>query len=149
MFSDVCNLTPKKDLLFGRFLRNISLGPPFAKSQKVRDLGVLAKFAITRFSLHLWSRFLQQNVLRCLHFKCILFTCLCDLRRGFFQAPKVAGKFLRFCMTTFVEKVVYWHVFQSKCGYLKEDFLPVKSSFEPNTKIVLSKKLFTCFWIEW
>ena len=61
------------------------------------------------------------------------------MRWDVFQDPKVAGTLLRFCMTTFVEKVVYWHVFVSKCGYLKEDFLPVKSSFEPNTKIVLSK----------
>ena len=76
---------PKVGLLFGQ----VSLGPPFAKSQKTRDLGVFAKFVITRHCGHFWSRRLRQRVIRCLHFKRILFTRSCYLRQGHFQAPKV------------------------------------------------------------
>ena len=39
---------PNVGLLFGRF----SLGPIFAKSQKMGDLGTLAKFFIIRFCGH-------------------------------------------------------------------------------------------------
>ena len=39
-------------LLFGQ----VSLGPPFAKAQKMGDLGVLAEFVITRLFGRLWSR---------------------------------------------------------------------------------------------
>ena len=59
---------PIVGLLFWAFC----LSPPLAKSQKMADLGVLAKFVITRLYGQLWSRSLQQNVLLCLHFKCIL-----------------------------------------------------------------------------
>ena len=45
-------------LLFWAFC----LGPPVGKSQKMADLGVLAKFVITRLYGHLWSRSLQQKV---------------------------------------------------------------------------------------
>ena len=72
-------------LLFWAF----SLGPPLAKSQKMADLGVLAKFVITRLYGHLWSRSLQQNVALCLHFKCILIRRWCHLRQGVFEAPIV------------------------------------------------------------
>ena len=68
------------DLLFWAF----SLGPPLAKSRKKADLGVLAKFVITRLYGHLWSRSLQQNVVLCLHFKCILIKIGCHLREGVF-----------------------------------------------------------------
>ena len=77
---------PIVGLLFWAF----SLGPPLAKSQKMADLGVLAKFVITRLYGHLWSRSLQQNVALCLHFKCILIRRWCHLRQGVFEAP-VAG----------------------------------------------------------
>ena len=59
---------PIVGLLFWAFC----LGPPLAKSQKMADLGLLAKFVRTRLYGHLWSRSLQQNVLLCLHFKCVL-----------------------------------------------------------------------------
>ena len=49
----------------------VSLGHNFAKSQKMRDGGDLAKFAIARLYGHFGSRGLQQNVVLCLHFKCI------------------------------------------------------------------------------
>ena len=58
-------------LLFWAF----SLGPPFEKSQKMADLGLLGKFVITRLYGHLWRRKLQQNVPLWLHFKC-------ELRQG-------------------------------------------------------------------
>ena len=64
----------------------VSLGPSSAKSQKMRDLGVLAKFAIARLYGHFWSRGLQQNFFLCLHFKCILIRRWCDLRQGVFVA---------------------------------------------------------------
>ena len=69
-------------LLFGRF----SLGPPYAKSQKMADFIAFAKFAITLLCLRFWSRRLRQNVVRCLHFKSILMKGEEDLRRGVFRA---------------------------------------------------------------
>ena len=84
---------PIVGLLFWAF----SLGPPLAKSQKMADLGVLAKFVITQRYEHLWSRSLQQNVALCLHFKCILFRRWCHLREGVFEAPIVGLLFWAFC----------------------------------------------------
>ena len=57
-----------RGLLFG----GVSLSRNFAEFQKMRDGGVLAKFAIARLYGHFGSRGLEQNVLLCLHFKCIL-----------------------------------------------------------------------------
>ena len=76
---------PIVGLLFWAFC----LGFPLAKSQKMADLGVLAKFVITRLYRHLWSCSLQQKVVLCLHFKCILIKRWCHLRRGVFEAPIV------------------------------------------------------------
>ena len=47
-------------LLFGQ----VSLGPPFAKSQKMGDLGILAEFVITRLCGRFWSRRLRRKVVR-------------------------------------------------------------------------------------
>ena len=58
----------------------ISLGPHLAKAQKMADLAVFAKFVITRLYGHLRSRSLQENVVLCLHFKCILIRRGCNLR---------------------------------------------------------------------
>ena len=55
-------------LLFWRF----SLGPPYAKSQKMGDFSAFAKFGVTLLCVHFWSRRLRQNVGRCLHFTRIL-----------------------------------------------------------------------------
>ena len=77
---------------------SISLGPPLAKSQKMADLGVLAKFVITRLYGHLWSRSLQQNVALCLHFKWILIRRWCHLRQGVFKAPIVGLLFWAFSL---------------------------------------------------
>ena len=85
---------PIVGLLFWGFSR----GPPLAKSQKMADLGVLAKFVIARVFGHLWSRSLQQNVLLCLHFKWILISRWCHLRQGVFEAPIVAKLFWAFSL---------------------------------------------------
>ena len=50
------------------------LGRSFAEFQKMRDKGNLAKFAIARLCGQFRSRGLQQNVVLCLHFKCIVIT---------------------------------------------------------------------------
>ena len=47
-------------LLFGQ----VCLGPPFAESQKMGDLGVLAEFVITRLCGRFWSRCLRRKVVR-------------------------------------------------------------------------------------
>ena len=89
---------PIVGLLFWEF----SLGPPLAKSQKMADLGVFAKFVITRLYGHLRSRSLHQNALLCLHFKCILIRRWCNLRQGVFEAPIVGldlGVFAKFVIT--------------------------------------------------
>ena len=85
---------PIVGLLFWAFC----LGPTLAKSQKMADLGVLAKLVITRLCGHLWSRSLQQNVVLCLHFKCILIRRWCHLRQGVFEAPIVGLLFWAFCL---------------------------------------------------
>ena len=95
-----CNLrqgvfeAPIVGLLFWAF----SLGPPLAKSQKMADLGVFAKFVITRLYGHLRSRSLQQNAMLCLHFKCILIRRWCNLRQGVFEAPIVGLLFWAFSL---------------------------------------------------
>ena len=55
-------------LLFGLF----SLRPPFEEFQNMADFAVFSKLARTRSCEHIWSRDLQQNVVRLLHFKPIL-----------------------------------------------------------------------------
>ena len=57
-------------LLFWRF----SIGPPYAKSQKMGDFSAFPNFGVTLLCLHFWSRRLRQNVGRCLHFPRILIT---------------------------------------------------------------------------
>ena len=85
---------PIVGLLFWEF----SLGPLLAKSQKMADLGVFAKFVITGIYGHLRSRSLQQNVVLCLHFKCILIRRWPNLREGVFEAPIVSLLFWAFSL---------------------------------------------------
>ena len=85
---------PIVGLLFWAFC----LGPPLAKSQKMADLSVLAKFVITRLYGHLWSRSLQQNVVLCLHLKWILIKRWCHLRQAVFEAPIIGLLFWAFCL---------------------------------------------------
>ena len=47
---------------FGLLFQPFSLVPPYAEPHKMRDLGVFAKFPITRFCRQFWSRGLKQNV---------------------------------------------------------------------------------------
>ena len=49
------------------------------------DLGVLAAFVIARLCGNLWSRYLPQDVVRCLGFKRILIVRSDDLRRAVFN----------------------------------------------------------------
>ena len=60
-----CFLSPKVGPLP---FKPVFLGPPFAKSQKMRDLDVLSEFFITRLCGHFWSRRSRRKVVRCLHF---------------------------------------------------------------------------------
>ena len=64
----------------------VSLGRNFVEFQKMRDEGVLAKFAIAWLFAHFGSRGLKQNVVLCLHFKCILIRRWWHLRKGVFVA---------------------------------------------------------------
>ena len=89
-----CYAAPIVGLLFWAFC----LGPSLAKSQKMADLGFLAKFVITPLYGHLWSRSLKQNVVLCLHFKCIFIRRWCHLRQGVFEAPIVGLLFWAFCL---------------------------------------------------
>ena len=57
-FAQTVFQAPQVGLVFGRF----SLGPPYAKSPKMADLGGFAKFAITRLCGQFWSRRLRRNV---------------------------------------------------------------------------------------
>ena len=57
---------------FGLLSAGFSPARNFAEFQKMLADGVLAKFAIARLYGHLESRGLLQNVVLCLHFKCIL-----------------------------------------------------------------------------
>ena len=78
------------------FFEHFPLVPPLAKSQKMADLGFLANIVITRLYGHLWSGSLQQNVVLCLHFKCILIRRWWHLRQGVFEAPIVGLLFWAF-----------------------------------------------------
>ena len=69
----------------------VSLGRNFAEFQKMRDEGVLAKFAIARPCGHFGSRGLQQNVVLCLHMNCILIRRCWHLRQGCFVLPFFGG----------------------------------------------------------
>ena len=81
-------------LLFWAFFR----GPPWAKSQKMADLGLLGKFVITWLYGHLWRRKLQQNVPLWLHLKCILIRRFCNLRQGVLEARIVDLLFWAFSL---------------------------------------------------
>ena len=61
----------RQGVFSGLLSAGFSPGRNFAEYQKMRAEGVLAKFAIARFSGHFGSRGLLQNVVLC-YFKCIL-----------------------------------------------------------------------------
>ena len=97
---------PIVGLLFWAF----SLGPPMAKSQKMADLGVLANIVITRLYGHLWSGSLQQNVVLCLHFKCLLIRRWWHLRQGVFEAPIVGLLFWAFSLGLLLQNLRNWPI---------------------------------------
>ena len=70
--SEICVDVFFKALTLFYFFGDFFLGPPFAKSQKMRDFGTFGKFAITLLCFHFWSRCSRQNVFRSLHFKCVV-----------------------------------------------------------------------------
>ena len=78
--------SPQVRSLFGRF----SLGLPLAKSQKMADLGALAKFVITQLCGHFWSRRLRQNVVRGWHLMARVISRSWHLRQAVFSALKFA-----------------------------------------------------------
>ena len=64
----------RQGVFFGLVFGGLFLGRNFAEFQKMRDEGDLAKVAIARLCGHFRSRGLEQNVVLCLHFKCIVIT---------------------------------------------------------------------------
>ena len=78
--------SPQVRSLFGRF----SLGPLLAKSQKMADLGALAKFVITQLCGHFWSRPLRHNVVRGWHLMARVISRSWHLRQAVFSALKFA-----------------------------------------------------------
>ena len=61
----------KRELLLGDFQKTY-LGPPFALFKNLRVLVDLSKIAITWLFGAFKAAFLLQNLLQCLHFKCML-----------------------------------------------------------------------------
>ena len=57
---------------FGLVFGGLSLARNFAEFQKMREDGDLAKIAIARLCGYFRSRGLQQNIVLCLHLKCIV-----------------------------------------------------------------------------
>ena len=96
--------------IVGLLLKAFSLGPPLAKSQKIADLGIVAKFVITRLYGHLWSRSLTQNVVLCLHFKCILIKRWCHLRQCVLEAPIVGPLLKAFPLVPPWQKLRKWPI---------------------------------------
>ena len=76
---------PEVELPFWQF----SLGPLFAKSQKMADFGVFAKSLITRPREHFWRCSLRQKVFRSLRVKRILIKRSPDWRQGDYRGPEV------------------------------------------------------------
>ena len=81
-------LTPKVGLLFGP----VSVGHPFAKSQKRRDLSVLAEFDVTQHCGHFRSCGFRQMVVRCWQFNHNLRKISSDFR-GVFLKPLESATF--------------------------------------------------------
>ena len=77
----------RQGVFCGLFSGGVFLGRSFAEFQKMRDEGVLAKFSIARLYGHFGSRGLQQNVVLCLHLKCIVISRWWHLRQGVFLWP--------------------------------------------------------------
>ena len=81
----------RQGVFCGLLFAGVSPGRNFAEFQKTRAEGLLGKFAIARLSGHFGSRGLQQNVVLCWHFKCILVRRWWHLRQGVFCGLLFAG----------------------------------------------------------
>ena len=79
------------ECFFGLPSAGFSPGRNFAEFKKMRAEGVLAKFAIAPLYEHFGSRGLLQNVVLCLHFKCILIRRQWHLRQDVFSGLLSAG----------------------------------------------------------
>ena len=84
----------RQGVFFGLIFGGLSLGPNFAEFQKTRDEGDLAKFAIARLCRHFGRRGLQQTVVLCWHFKCIVIRRCWQLRQGVFSGLVFGGLYL-------------------------------------------------------
>ena len=80
-------------VIYGLLFAGVSPGRNFAEFQKTHAEALLAKFAIARLSGHFGSRSLEQNVVLCWHFKCILIRRWWHLRQGVFCGLLFAGVF--------------------------------------------------------
>ena len=100
-------------LKLGLFFGLVSLGPPFKKSQKMGDLGVLAAFVIAGLCGQLWSRCLRQDVIRCLGFKRILIVRSDHLRRAVFKPLKSACFSGQFPLVPPLENLRKWAIWVS------------------------------------
>ena len=102
-----------KPLKSAFFFGPVSLGPPFGKSQKMGDLGVLAAFVIARLCGHLWSRCLRRDVVRFLGFKCTLIVRSDHLRRAVFKPLKSACFSGQFPLVPPLENLRKWAIWVS------------------------------------
>ena len=62
----------RQGVFLALFLEDFPLVATLQNFRKTRDEGDLAKFAIARLCRHFGRRRLQQNVVLCWHFKCIV-----------------------------------------------------------------------------
>ena len=108
-FAPSCSQALKVGLFFGP----VSLGPPFGKSQKMGDLGVLAAFVIARLCGNLWSRCLRQDVVRYLGFKRILIVRSDHLRRAVLKPLKSACFSGQFPLVPPLENLRKWAIWVS------------------------------------
>ena len=81
----------RQGVFCGLLFAGVSPGRNFVEYQKTRAEGLLGKFAIGRLCGHFGSRGLQQNVVLCWHFKCILIRRWWHLRQGVFCGLLFAG----------------------------------------------------------
>ena len=77
------------------------------------DLGVLAAFVIARLCGNLWSRCLQQDVVRYLGFKRILIVRSDHLRRAVLKPLKLAYFSGQFLLVHFLQNLRKWAIWVS------------------------------------
>ena len=77
------------------------------------DLGVLSGFVIARLYGHLWSRYFQQDVVRCLGFKRILIFRSDHLRRAVFKPLKSTCFSGQFPLVPPLENLRKWAIWVS------------------------------------